>query len=74
MTTTEAMRQAISFLDSREKMGRRAARAARSSEHSGVPRDSAKQHGVKAPAKEETMLRKHCCGSKCFPVCDHRKH
>ena len=46
MTTTEAMRQAISFLDYREKMSRRAARAARSSEHSGV--HSAKQHGVRA--------------------------
>ena len=26
------------------------------------------------PAKEQTMLRKHCCGSKCFPVCGPRKH
>ena len=29
---------------------------------------------LKAPANEETLLRKHCCFSKCFPVCADRKH
>ena len=28
---------------------------------------------VKAPANDETLLRKHCCFSKCFPVCAARK-
>ena len=30
--------------------------------------------GFKAPANEETLLRKHCCFPKCFPVCADRKH
>ena len=29
---------------------------------------------VKAPANEETLLRKHCCGRKCFPVCARTQH
>ena len=29
---------------------------------------------IKAPANEETLLRKHCCFPKCFPVCADRKH
>ena len=29
---------------------------------------------VKAVANEDTMLRTHCCGHKCFPVCPRAQH
>ena len=29
---------------------------------------------VKAVANEDTMLRTHCCGHKCFPVCPRTQH
>ena len=29
---------------------------------------------IKAVANEDTMLRTHCCGHKCFPVCPRAQH
>ena len=33
-----------------------------------------KARKLKAPANEESLLRKHCCGRKCFPVCARTQH
>ena len=47
-------------------------------QHKNKVASSARVHTVlfkfKAPANEETLLRKHCCFPKCFPVCADRKH